>query len=54
MSSPKDENEGESEDEESKDAKPSTELLNVLPLQYKVANKHEFAAKSAEAYALLY
>ena len=51
---PEDEDEGESEDEESKDAKPSTELLNVLPLQYKVANKHEFAAKSAEAYALLY
>ena len=43
-----------SEDEERKDAKPNTELLNVLTLQYKVANKYEFAAKSAEAYALLY
>ena len=51
---PEDEDEDESEDEESKDAKPNTELLNVLTLQYKVANKYEFAAKSAEAYALLY
>ena len=51
---PEVEDEGKSEDEESKDAKPSTELLNVLTLQYKVANKYEFAAKSAEAYALLY
>ena len=51
---PEDEAEDESEDEESKDAKPSTELLNVLTLQYKVANKYESAAKSAEAYALLY
>ena len=42
------EDEDESEDEESKDAKPSTELLNVLTLQYKVANKYESAAKSAE------
>ena len=51
---PEDEDEGESEDEESKDVvKPSTELLNVLALQYKVANKYEFSAKSAEAYALL-
>ena len=40
--------------EEAKDVKPSTEQLNVLTLQYKVANKYEFAAKSAEAYALLY
>ena len=44
----------ESEAEEGKDPKPNTELLNVLTLQYKVANKYEFAAKSAEAYALLY
>ena len=55
---PEDEDEGESEDEENKDVKPSTELLNVLTLQTavqcKVANKCEFAAKSAEAYALLY
>ena len=51
---PEDEDEGESEDEESKDVKPSTELLNVLALQYKAANKYESAAKSAEAYALLY
>ena len=51
---PEVEDEDESEDEESKDVKPSTELLNVLTLQYKVANKYEFAAKSAEAYALLY
>ena len=51
---PEDEDEDESDDEESKDAKPSTELLNVLTLQYKVANKYESAAKSAEAYALLY
>ena len=48
------EDEDESEGEETKDVKPSTELLNVLTLQYKVANKYEFAAKSAEAYALLY
>ena len=46
---PEVEDEGESEDEEAKDAKPSTELLNVLTLQYKVANKYESAAKSAEA-----
>ena len=51
---PEDEDENESEDEESKNAKPNTELLNVLTLQYKVANKYEFTAKSAEAYALLY
>ena len=51
---PEDEDEGESEDEESKDVKPSTELLNVLTLQCKVAEKYEFAAKSAEACALLY
>ena len=51
---PEDEDEGESKDEESKDVKPSTELLNVLTLQCKVANKYEFAAKSAEAYAILY
>ena len=51
---PEVEDEDESEDEEAKDVKPSTELLNVLTLQYKVANKYEFAAKSAEAYALLY
>ena len=49
-----DEDEGESDDEESKDAKPNLELLNVLALQNKVANKYEFAAKSAEAYPLLY
>ena len=41
------EDEDEDEDEESKDAKPKTELLNVLTLQCKVANKYEFAAKSA-------
>ena len=40
------EDEDEDEDEESKDAKPNTELLNVFTLQYKVANKYEFAAKS--------
>ena len=51
---PEVEDEDESEDEETKDAKPSTELLNVLTLQCKVANKYESAAKSAEAYALLY
>ena len=48
------EDEDEDEDEESKDAKPNTELFNVLTLQYKVANKYESAAKSAEAYALLH
>ena len=51
---PEADSENEDEDEESKDAKPNTELLNVLTLQYKVANKYEFAAKSAEACALLY
>ena len=51
---PEVEDEGESEDEESKDGKPNTELLNVLTLQYKVANKYESAAKSAEAYTRLY
>ena len=47
---PEVEDEDESEDEETKDVKTSTELLNVLTLQYKVANKYEFAAKSAEAH----
>ena len=51
---PEVEDEGESEGEETKDVKARTELLNVLTLQYKVANKYEFSAKSAEAYALLY
>ena len=51
---PEVDSEDEDEDEESKDAKPNTELLNVLTLQCKVANKYEFAAKSAEACALLY
>ena len=32
----------------------SLELTNVLTLQWKVTNKYEFAAKSAETYALLY
>ena len=44
---PEDEDEGESEDEVSKDAKPSMELLSVLTLQCKVANKYEFAALKA-------
>ena len=35
------EDEDVDEDEESKDGKPNTELLNVLTLQYKVANKCE-------------
>ena len=35
---PEVEDEGESEDEEAKDVEPSTELLNVLTLQYKVSN----------------
>ena len=39
------------EDEDDED---SLELTNVLTLQWKVTNKYEFAAKSAEAYALLY
>ena len=39
------------EDEDDED---SLELTNVLTLQWKVTNKYDFAAKSAEAYALLY
>ena len=39
---------------EDRDDKKSLELVNVLNLQWKVTNKYEFAAKSAEAYALLY
>ena len=39
------------EDEDNED---SLELTNVLTLQWKVTNKYDFAAKSAEAYALLY
>ena len=38
----------------SKDDKDIVELVNKLTLQWKVTNKYEFAAKSAEAYALLY
>ena len=41
---PEDDPEDEDEDEERKDAKPNTELLNVLTLQCKAANKCEFAA----------
>ena len=41
--------------DEDEDDKESLELaVNVLNLQWKVMNKYEFAAKSAEAYALLY
>ena len=32
----------------------SLELANVLTLQWKIVNEYESAAKSAEAYALLY
>ena len=39
------------EDEDDEDR---LELTNVLTFQWKVTNKHDFAAKSAEAYALLY
>ena len=39
---------------EDEDDKSTIELFNVLTLQYKVANKYDFAANSAEAYALLY
>jgi hypothetical protein len=39
---------------ENEDDKSAVELFNVLTLQYKVENKYDFAAKSAEAYALLY
>jgi hypothetical protein len=39
---------------EDEDDKSAVELFNVLTLQYKVENKYDFAAKSAEAYALLY
>ena len=43
-----------SEVTEDEDDEDSLELTNVLTLQWKVTNKYEFAAKSAEAYALLY
>ena len=39
---------------EDEDDEGSLELINVLTLQRKVTNKYEFAAKSAEACALLY
>ena len=42
-----------SELNEDEDEKESLERANVLNLQWKVTNKYEFAAKSAEAYALL-
>ena len=40
--------------DEDEDDKESLELANAPNLQWKVTNKYEFAAKSAEAYALLY